>query len=98
MAQSLTGASVKTNAHGINRFAMKRPFAAVMIYMVRCTKAATSVTLRWAARLYLTVSQLRLPNLLDRVVGVTTELGWCPSPALSGGKSGLSAPYTVPEQ
>jgi hypothetical protein len=47
MAQSLTGASVKTNAHGINRFAMKRPFAAVIIYMVRCTKAATSVTLGW---------------------------------------------------
>jgi len=33
MAQLLTGASVKTNAQGINRFAMKRPFAAVMIYI-----------------------------------------------------------------
>jgi hypothetical protein len=50
------------------------------------------------ALLHLTVLQLRLSNLLDRVVGVTTKLGWCPSPALSSGKSGLSAPYTVLKQ
>jgi hypothetical protein len=35
-------------------------------------------------RLHLTVLQLRLPNLLDRVVGVTTELGWCSASALNG--------------
>lgn len=98
LARSVTGAGVKFNAWGINRFAMKRPFAAVIIYMLRRTKAARLATFGAAEQLHLTVLQLRLPNLLDRVVGVTTELGWCPSPALSGGKSGLSAPYTVPEQ
>ena len=91
-------AGVKFNTRGINRFAMKRPFAAVIIYMLRRTKAARLATFGAAEQLHLTVLQLRLPNLLDRVVGVTTELGWCPSPALSGGKSDLSAPYTVPEQ
>jgi hypothetical protein len=44
--------------------------------MVQRTKAP-GVT----ARQHLTVSQPRLPNLLDRVVGVTTEFGGCP-PAL----------------
>ena len=70
----------------------------VIIYVLRRTKAARSMTLGAAEWLHLTVLQLRPPNLLDRVVGVTTELGWCPSPALSGRKSGLGAPYTVPEQ
>src|SRR5262249_25365367 len=99
MAQLLTGASVKTNAPGINRFAMKRPFAAVMIYIYGALHKSGHVSdFGMAGRLYLTVSQLHLPNLLDRVVGVTTELGWCPSPALNGGKSCLSAPCTVPEQ
>ena len=31
---------VKFNTWGINRFAMKRPFAAVIIYILRRTKAA----------------------------------------------------------
>jgi hypothetical protein len=35
----VTGAGVKFNAWGINRFAIKRPFAAVIIYMLRRTKA-----------------------------------------------------------
>lgn len=70
----------------------------MIIYMLRRTKAAGSMTFGAAEELHLTVLQLRLPNLLDRVVGVTTELGWCPSPALSSGKSGFSAPYTVLEQ
>jgi hypothetical protein len=96
-APAALGAGVKFNALGINRFAMKRPFATLIIYMVRCTKVARVP--RWGGGgLYLTDLQLRLPNLLDRVVGVTTELGWCSSPALNGRKSGLSAPYTVPEQ
>src|SRR5262249_43219774 len=34
----ITTAGVKFNAWGINRFAMKRPFAVVIIYMVRRTK------------------------------------------------------------
>jgi hypothetical protein len=36
-----TAPGVKFNARDINRFAIKRPFAAVIIYMVRRTKAAT---------------------------------------------------------
>src|ERR1700730_15261418 len=52
-----------------------------MISMVQPTKVPGV-----AARQHLTVSQPRLPNLLDRVLGVTTSLGWCPSPALIRGK------------
>ena len=41
LARSVTGAGVKFNAWGINRFAMKRPFAAVIICLLRCTQATT---------------------------------------------------------
>src|SRR5262249_42862795 len=86
---------VKFNALGINRFAIKRPFAAAIIFMVRCTKVAHAA-FGVGGRLHLTVSQLRLSNLLDRVVGVTTELGMVFVSCAKRRKSGLGAPCTVP--
>ncbi len=40
----VAGAGVKVNALDINQFAIKRPFVAAIIYMLRRTKAARSVT------------------------------------------------------
>src|SRR5262245_57341306 len=53
---------------------MKRPFAAAIIFMVRCTKVAHAA-LGVGGRLHLTVSQLRLSNLLDRVVWGNDRVG-----------------------
>jgi len=53
LAPPMTGAGVKFNALGINRFAMKRPFAAVITFaaviicMVRCTKIVEVRPLGW---------------------------------------------------
>jgi hypothetical protein len=95
------GAGVKSNALGINWFCHEKAFCDPDHIYGALHKSGTGATLGWrlgGGGLHLTVLQLRLPNLLDRVVGVTTELGWCSSPALNGGKSGLSASYAVPEQ
>ena len=47
LAPPMTGAGVKFKALGIHRFAMKRPFAAVIICMVRCTKIVEVRPLGW---------------------------------------------------
>jgi hypothetical protein len=65
LASSCTAA--ESNAPGINRFALKRPLAAGMIIYGAVHKTPGLGT----AGLHLTVWQLRLPNLLDRVVAVT---------------------------
>jgi len=54
------------------RLAMKRPLAPLMITMVALHKTATGDGCRGVD---LTLSQRRFPNLLDRLVGVTTESG-----------------------
>jgi hypothetical protein len=49
-------------------------------------------------RLHLTVLQLHLPNLLDRVVGVTTEFGVVFGFRANGENPALAQPYTVPQE
>lgn len=60
------------SALGRRRFAMKRPLAPSMIAAVALHKTATGDGCRGVD---LTLSQPRFPNLLDRLVGVTTESG-----------------------
>jgi hypothetical protein len=60
-------AGVKFNAHGINRFALKRPFAAEIIQW--CAAQSRRLRGRGIARLHLTVLQPRFPNLLDDFAG-----------------------------